>query len=178
MPNSDLIAAEYAALRATIRERATVRLCAVLIGLAFWGGLVVAVPAAAQPGPASLVPFIILVATFEINFFVHTGVERIGRYIQVFYEEQTDTKAWETTAMNYGARFPSGGLDPLFSVVFLAATLLNFLGLLAARPARPGWIAVSLLAHLGFLYRITRARRASAAQRALDLDRFRNLLSK
>ncbi len=178
MPNPDLSTAEYAALRATIRERGTVRLCAVLVGLAVWGGLLTALLIAGGPGPALLVPFIILVATFEINFFVHTGVERIGRYIQVFYEEKNDSRAWETTAMNYGARFPAGGLDPLFSMLFFAATLLNFIGFLTTAPARPGWMAVSLLAHLAFNYRIALARRAASAQRTLDLERFRNLLSK
>jgi len=178
MPNPDLSTAEYVALRATIRERGTVRMCAVLIGLAVWGGLVTALLIAGRPGPGMLVPIMVLVATFEINFFMHTGVERIGRYIQVFYEEQTDSKAWETTAMSYGARFPSGGLDALFSIVFFAATLLNFLAFLTTTPQSPGWLAISLLAHLAFNYRIVRARRASAAQRALDLERFRNLLSK
>ena len=175
MPNPDLSTAEYAALRATIRERGTLRLCAALVGLAVWGALLTALLIAGGPDPALLVPFVILVATFEINFFVHTGVERIGRYVQVLYEEKTDSRAWETTAMNYGARFPSGGLDPLFSMVFFVATLLNFL---TTAPTRPGWLAVSLLAHLAFSYRIVRARRASSAQRALDLERFRNLLSK
>ena len=149
-----------------------------MVGLAVWGGLLTALLIAGGPGPALLVPFIILVATFEINFFVHTGVERIGRYIQVFYEERNDSRAWETTAMNYGARFPAGGLDPLFSMLFFAATLLNFIGFLTTAPARPGWMAVSLLAHLAFNYRIARARRAASAQRTLDLERFRNLLSK
>ena len=56
-------------------------------------------------GAVTLVPFLILAATFELNFFVHTGVERIGRYIQVFFEEAGDSRGWETTAMNYGTRF-------------------------------------------------------------------------
>ena len=178
MGNPDLSTAEYAALRGTIRERGTVRVCAVLIGLSVWGTLVTAVLVTSLRAPALLVPFIILVATFEINFFVHTGVERIGRYLQVFYEEQTGTRGWETTTMSYGSRFPSGGLDPLFSIVFFAATLLNFLGFLTLPPARPIATAISLFAHLTFTYRIVVARRASAAQRALDLERFRNLLSK
>jgi hypothetical protein len=177
MPNPDLSTAEYAALRATIRERGTVRLCAVLIGFGVWGAVAAALLIAAPPGPAPLVPFIILVATFEINFFMHTGVERIGRYIQVFYEEHTDSKAWETTAMNYGARFPRGGLDPLFSIVFFAAALLNFFVFVMPVAAAPGWLAISLIAHLAFNYRIIRARQAAAAQRALDLERFRNLRS-
>ncbi len=119
--------------------------------------------------------FSVLAATFEINFFVHTGVERIGRYIQVFYEERAGSNGWETTAMNYGSTFSASGvLDPLFSILFFSAAVVNFLSSLAV-DLPPGWIAVSLVAHLAFNYRIVRARQASAAQRATDLERFRKL---
>jgi len=101
-------------------------------------------------------------------------VERIGRYIQVFYEERAGATGWETIAMNYGAKFPSR-LDPLFSIIFAAATSLNFFLLVSQRP---GWNALSLLAHLAFAYRIVSAKKSASSQRALDLDRFRSLLSK
>jgi hypothetical protein len=77
--------------------------------------------------------------------------------------------------MSYGAKFPSG-LDPLFSIVFAAATALNFFSSLATAQRRPGWIALSLVAHLAFAYRIVAAKRLAGVQRALDLDRFRSLL--
>ena len=94
-------------------------------------------------GRVTLVPFLVLVGTFEINFFIHTGVERIGRYIQVFYEERAGAIGWETIAMKYGAKFPSG-LDPLFSIIFAAAPSLNFFTSIAVAQRRPGWIALSL----------------------------------
>ena len=166
--------AEYAALRDTIRERGTARLCAVLIGVAAWGALAIALLIAELEGGVTIVPFVVLIVTFEINFFIHTGVERIGRYLQVFYEERAGAIGWETTAMSYGAKFPSG-LDPLFSIVFAAATALNFFSSLVTAQ-RPGWIALSLVAHLAFAYRIVAAKRLAGAQRALDLDRFRSLL--
>src|SRR5918994_5670308 len=166
---------EYRSLRDTIRERGTVRVCAVLIGIAAWGALAIALLIAELRGAVTLVPFIVLVVTFEINFFVHTGVERIGRYLQVFYEERAGAIGWETTAMSYGAKFPSG-LDPLFSIVFAAATILSFFSALPVAAQRPGWIALSLVAHLAFAYRIVAAKRLAGAQRALDLDRFRSLL--
>lgn len=172
---NDLSQAEYEALRQTIRERGTARLCAVLGGLAAWGALTVAVLVAGLSGGVTLVPFILLAATFEINLFIHTGVERIGRFIQVFYEERAGAAGWETIAMNYGAKFP-GGLDPLFSAIFAAAAILNFLSVLAISRPRPGWIALSLIAHLAFAYRIVIARNLSTSQRARDLDRFRSLL--
>ena len=168
------IQAEYQALRDTIRERGTVRLCAVLMGLAAWGALAIALLITELQGAITLVPFVVLIATFEINFFIHTGVERIGRYLQVFHEERDATTGWETIAMNYGAKFP-GGLDPLFSMIFALAAALNFLSSLAVAERRPGWIALSLIGHIAFAYRIVRARKLSAAQRALDLERFRSL---
>lgn len=167
--------AEYQALRDTISHRGTARLCAVLFGLAAWGGLATALAIADTSGPAMLAPLVVLAGTFEINFFVHTGVERVGRYLQVFYEERLGAIAWETIAMNYGAKFPSG-LDPLFGLVFAAAALLNLLLSMSVR--RPEWILLSLLTHLAFGYRIVSARKLAAAQRALDLDRFRSMASK
>jgi len=151
-------------------------LCAVLVGLAAWGALAVALLITELEGGITLVPFLVLVATFELNFFIHTGVERIGRYLQVFYEERAGAIGWETTAMSYGAKFPSG-LDPLFSIVFAGAGILSFFSALPVASRRPGWIVLSFLAHLAFGYRIVSARKLSAAQRALDLDRFRSLLS-
>ena len=166
--------AEYQSLRDTIRERGTVRMCAVLGGLVAWGALAIALPLGELYGSVTLVPFVVLVSTFEINFFIHTGVERIGRYIQVFYEEREGAAGWETVAMSYGRKFPSG-LDPLFSMIFSAAAVLNFFGSLPPADRRPVWIALSLAAHLAFAYRIVSAKRLAASQRALDLDRFRSL---
>ena len=163
---------EYQALRDTIRERGTARLCAVLGGFVAWGALAMALLVTELEGGITLVPFVVLVATFEINFFIHTGVERIGRYLQVFYEEQSGAIGWETTAMNFGAKFPSG-LDPLFAAIFASATVLKFLSSLAVAQLWPGWIAISLVAHVAFAYRIVAARKLAGAQRALDLDRFR-----
>jgi 4-hydroxybenzoate polyprenyltransferase len=93
----------------------------------------------------------------------------------VFYEERSGAIGWETIAMNYGAKFPSG-LDPLFGLVFAAAALLNLTLSISIR--QPAWIVLSLLSHVAFGYRIVSARKDAAAQRALDLDRFRSLLSK
>ena len=167
--------AEFEALRATIRERGTARLYVVIAGLAAWAALATALLLADLAGSITLAPFLILAATFELNFFIHTGVERIGRYLQVFHEERTGSSGWETIAMRYGATFPGGGLDPLFSIIFFSAAVVNFLSSLAVATPRPGWIGVSLVAHLAFNYRIVRARQASAAQRAAELERFRKL---
>lgn len=173
---NDQTQTEYQALRDTIRERGTARLCAVLVGLIAWGALAIALLLAEFQGGVTLVPFLVLAATFEINFFIHTGVERIGRYLQVFFEERAGAAGWETTAMSYGAKFPSGP-DPLFSILFATAAALNFFSALAVAERRPGWIVLSFIAHLVFAYRIVSARKLAASQRALDLDRFRSLRS-
>ena len=164
---------EYQSLRDTIRERGTVRVCAVLGGLAAWGALAVASLLTGVSGAIALVPLVVLAATFEINFFIHTGVERVGRYIQVFYEEREGAAGWETIAMSYGQKFPSG-LDPLFCVIFSIAAALNFLSSVALMQRRLEWIVLSLAAHLAFGYRIVNARALASSQRAIDLERFRN----
>lgn len=168
--------AEYQGLRATIRERGTIRVCTVLAGLIALIAAIIALRAAQLDGVIALLPLLLLAATFEINFFMHTGVERIGRYIQVFYEERSGTRGWETAAMNYGAKFPSS-LDPLFSSIFAAAAALNFLTTVPLA-REPGWIVLLVVGHGAFAYRIVSAKKLAAAQRALDLERFRSLLSK
>ena len=80
--------AEYEALRATIRERGTVRMWVILVGLLTWGALAIGPWAAGSRGALTLVPLLAIAATFEISFFIHTGVERVGRYLQVLYEDQ------------------------------------------------------------------------------------------
>ena len=132
---TDLRESEYDALRATIRERGTMRICAVLGGLVAWGALAITLLIVARPGAITLVPLLVLAATFEIGFFIHTGVERIGRYLQVFYEEAAGSPGWETTVMNYGSTHR--GLDPFFAAVFSACVAVNFVGTLPPPTGRP-----------------------------------------
>jgi len=161
---------EYRALRDTIRERGTARVWIVLIGLALWASLTVATFALAPFPAATVLPLLVLAAGFEIVFSLHTGVERIGRYIQVFHEEET---GWEHVAMAYGQRFGGGG-DPLFANFYRTATVLNFLPAAFARP-QPVEVAVVGGIHALFIVRVEFARRRAARQRAIDLDRFDQL---
>jgi hypothetical protein len=170
----ELSRTEFEALRATIRERGTVRMWVVSLGLAAWGLLAVSLVIAELSGGVSLVPFLVLAATFEISFFIHTGVERIGRYIQVYFEDASGWSGWETTAMNYGQRFP-GGADPLFIMVFAASAFVNFFSSITTAVLRPGWILLSLIAHGLFAWRLITADRLATRQRATDLERFRAL---
>ena len=170
----DLRELEYTALRDTIRERGSIRMCAILIALVAWGALAIGLLAAQLTGAATIVPVMVLASGFEVSFFVHTGVERIGRYIQVFYEEDQNTAAWETSAMNYGRSFP-GGKDPLFITLFAIAATVNFVSTFGLLTHRPGWMLISFVAHLAFGWRLVNARRLSGLQRATDLERFRSL---
>jgi hypothetical protein len=167
----DFHQSEYEALRATIRERGTARIWVVLTGVAAWGAIAILAGVTNVHQSVSFVPVLVLVAAYEINFFVHTGVERIGRYIQVFYEEPARASSgWETTTMNYGAKYP-GGLDPLFTVVFYAAAALDFFTSVRGL----WWSLLSLIAHAAFVYRVFSTTRLAATQRATDLERFRSL---
>ena len=166
---------EYTALRATIRERGTTRVWIALAGLAVWAGLTIATAALASLPIATLLPLLVLAAAFEIVFALHTGVERIGRYIQVFFEAPGE-RAWEHTAMAFGRAFPGGGSDPLFTPYFALAAILNVIPAALARPVAIEWVVVAL-PHVLFVGHLWRGRRRSAGQRAIDLERFEKLKS-
>ena len=161
---------EYRALRDTIRERGTTRVWVFVAGLLGWAALVIATAALAALPVATLLPLLILAAVFEAVFALHIGVERIGRYIQVYFEE---TSGWEHAAMAYGRTFRGGG-DPLFALVFVGATILNFVPVLIAEPVAIEVVVIGF-AHVLFIVRIALARRHARRQRALDLERFQRI---
>jgi hypothetical protein len=174
---------EYRALRDTIRERSTARLWITLVGLAAWTALTLTTAVLALPPIVALLTLLLLVAVFELVFSIHTAVERIGRYIQVFLEDDGAAARWEHTAMDFGRvrneppgneRAATAPLDALFSPIFLVATLLNLVPVMIAAPVPVEWIVIGAV-HLLFAVRIVAARRAAGEQRALDLGRFRKL---
>ena len=119
---------EYRALRATIRQRGSLRVTLFLVILVAWAAVTIATAALAALPVATLLPLLLLAAGFEVVFGLHTAVERIGRYLQVFYEDDDQTppeRAWERTAMAYGRAYP-GGSDPLFVVFFIIASRVTF----------------------------------------------------
>ena len=159
---------EYKALRATIQHRGTARMVVLPIVFVGWAGTAVAAAAVITVPVSTLVPLLILVAGFEAVFALHINIERIGRYLQVFHEEDG---GWERVTMLFGQRFPGSGPDPLFGRLFVLATSVNFL------PAGLGFESIPelvLLAvpHLFFINRIRMARAFAASQRAGDLERF------
>lgn len=167
---------EFAALRATIRERGTVRLILTWATFVAWAALLVATVAWTVVPAAVLVPLLVLAAGFETTFAIHTGVERVGRYLQVFYEkhagERAGPRGWETMALRYGQRF-AGGPDPLFSVLFVIAAVLNYFPVMGAGVMVE---RVSLgVFHALVVARVIVAQRRAARQRDEDLERFRSL---
>lgn len=142
-----------------------------------WAGLSLVLLLFSELPVATLLPLAVLAAGFEAVHALHVGVERIGRYLQVFYEETSgygtvSPPRWETTATEAGPRLPGGGVDPLFSLLFSVAVIVN---LATSFVPGPTSVEVSVLGgvHLVLLIRIVRARMAAARQRAKDLAHYR-----
>jgi hypothetical protein len=162
---------EYRALRLTISQRGTAKVWVLVVGIIGWAALTMATAALASLPVATFLPLLVLAVTFEAIFSLHVGVERIGRYIQVFHEEPT---GWEHTAMAFGRPLKGTGTDPLFVAHFLIAAMLNIVPALLAEPVRLELIVVGS-AHMLFALRVVLARHSASRQRAADLKRFEDM---
>lgn len=162
---------EYRALRRTISQRGTAKAWIFVAGTVGWAALTMATAALAQLPIATLLPLLVLAVTFEAIFSLHVGVERIGRYLQVFHEDAT---GWEHTAMAFGRPLKGTGTDPLFVAHFLIATLLNIVPALLAEPVQLELTVVGT-AHLLFVIRVLLARHSASRQRAADMKRFEEM---
>lgn len=178
---------EYGALRATIRERGTARVCIFAGGIAAWGALAVATAALASTPLATLLPLLVLAAVFEAVFALHVGVERVGRYLQVFYEvgaagadpsaaprREPPGPGWEHAAMAFGRPPGAAAVDALFCIPFLLAALFNIAPALVVEPTRAELVFIGG-AHALFALRVVVAREAARRQRAVDLARFQEI---
>jgi hypothetical protein len=172
---------EYRELRRTIAIRGTVRIALVPLTFVSWAGLAIVLVIYAQLPVAALFTLAILAAGFEAVHALHVGVERIGRYLQVYYEEAVpDTSVtgsrpgWETTAMAVGPALPGGGADPLFTVLFCCAAVTNTVPALLPVPT-PLEMALIGALHVAFVVRVLRARMAAARQRTVELEQFRRV---
>jgi hypothetical protein len=165
---TDRAVEEYKVLRATISQRGSVRTCVFVLGLAIW--CIVAVAATFVSIPLiTILPLVLLAGTFEAVFALHVGVERVGRYLQVFHDDR-----WEQTAMAFGAPLAGTGSDPLFIVFFGLAAVCNFVPVLLVEPVRIELATIGGV-HALFLVRLVVARRVAGRQRAADLERFRQI---
>ena len=168
----NLTESEYTALRHTIASRGTARITLLPVTLIGWATVAATLTVLGNHPATSLFSLMILAGGFEAIHAMHVGVERIGRYLQVFYEADSAGRMWETTAMSVGPALPGGGIDPLFTLVFALATFLNLLPAMVPSPTSLE-LAVILVMHAAFLVRIVRARGAATRQRAVDLESYR-----
>ena len=175
---------EYRALRATIRTRGSLRLIVIALTFVSWAaaGLALLILLDRPVPAAALFPLALLAAGFEVVFAAHTGVERVGRYLQAFYESGAGPApnrppCWETVLHTAGAELPSGGTDPLGSRLFVLAVAIN---LIPALLTRGGPLTVDLtgtavslggvaLLHVAMLARVRQATRFARGQRDADL---------
>lgn len=171
---------EYLVLRKTIAQRGALRPVLVLCGTGIWAALLTVVLILLPYPVAAAIPLLVLLITFEVIRPLHFGAERIGRYLQVFYEEQgdagrplNDTPSWERVAMRFDA-VPGVGGHPLFVPAFLLATAINYLAVLLPQPVT---IELSVMAvpHLAFIAWLVAADRAMRNQRTIELSRLREL---
>jgi hypothetical protein len=167
--------AEYAFLRQTIATRGTTRMILLPVTLIGWGALTLIILFLGEFPVAALISLAVLVGGFEAIHALHVGVERVGRYLQVQYEGRPDGPRWETTVMAVGPSLPGGGIDPLFTFVFVGAAFINLIPALLPRPTHLELGVVGVV-HLLFVIRVVRARGAAARQRAVELESFRALI--
>ena len=171
---------EYLVLRRTIAQRGALRHILFVAGIGLWAVTSTAVLVWLPSSVAALIPLLVLVATFEAIRPLHFGAERIGRYLQVFFEESgdpqrplRDTPSWERVAMHFGT-VPGVGGHPLFVPVFLLATIVNHFVAMQANLAFADHIILAVL-HVAFAGWLFSAHRAMKKQRQIELDRMRHL---
>jgi hypothetical protein len=166
-----LTESEFTTLRATIASRGTVRMVLVPVIVIGWASLAIVVVLFSDLPVAALLPLAVLVGGFETINALHVGVERIGRYLQTFYEGSAGGPAWETTAMAVAPRVRASGVDPLFTAVFVITAILNMTTALVPEPTPLEKLVIGAF-HAAFLVRIARARQVAGSQRAHDLQAF------
>ena len=157
-------------MRATIRERGTVRM--VLVPLAFigWAAVAIATAAIITVALSTLVPLLVLAAAFEGVFALHVNVERIGRYVQAFHDRQAmggNTSRWRSAAAR------GGGPDALFGRLFIFGVSVNFFP--AALGGLPWEIAVVGACHFACSSGSGRRRALPRGSARTDLARFEAL---
>jgi hypothetical protein len=168
---------EYRSLRETIQSRGSLRFAIAMTAFATWAALSLWCWTSVAGAVVGLVPLFVLVAGFEVVLSIHTGVERVGRYVQRMFETgEPKAPSWEHVAMAMGARWLSpGGLDPLFSLLFILAAWLNFIP--SAAQADTLQLTIVTTAHAAFIIRVVMARRFAARQRAADIAALESVIS-
>ena len=171
---------EYLVLRRTIAQRGALRPILLVVGIGLWALVLTAVIAWLPYPVAAAIPLLVIAATFEAIRPLHFGAERIGRYLQVFYEEAgepdrplRDTPSWERVAMSFGT-VPGVGGHPLFIPIFFLATLTNYFAVIIPGPL-PVEMGVMAVLHVAVIAWFLAAHAATRKQREVELSRMRDL---
>lgn len=175
-PPAGLELEEYRQLRATVRERGSLRVVLFVVTIAAWALVAGLVGTFVSLPLASLLPLLVLMAGFEAVHQLHIGVERIGRFLYVRYENAIARPMWETAiaAFGTGHRPSTRPADALFSMIFSLAIAVNFLvATLGATSAE--LIGVGAVHGLAVV-RVLLARMRTRTQRAEDQKRFEDVI--
>jgi hypothetical protein len=81
-----LTESEFTSLRRTITVRGTVRMALLPVTLLGWAIVALLLLLFGELPAAVVFPLAVLVGGFEAIHALHVGAERIGRYLQVYYE--------------------------------------------------------------------------------------------
>lgn len=180
-PADELSVQEYRQLRDAIAARGDLRARMFLGGIAAWAGALIAVLAALPYPLTATIPLAVLVAVFETIRPIHFGAERIGRYLQVYYEERgtlsrplAETPSWERSAMAVGGSLPGAAGHPLYLPVFLIAVALNYLAVILPGPVLAEMVLLAI-PHAAFIVWLLIVDHAVRLQRERELNRLRVL---
>ena len=77
---------EFRSLRDAVANRGQSRTALAVAGFGVWAVVLTAMVIAPPYPIVAVIPLVVLLATFEAIRPLHFGAERIGRYLQVFYE--------------------------------------------------------------------------------------------
>ena len=163
--------AEFTVLRQTIAARGTARVVLAAATVSTWATLATALGLFSELPLLALVPLCALAAGYEAVWALHVGAERIGRFIQVAHETEPGQASWETTVMQLGPGLPGGGVNPLFSVAFGAASVVNLGAAFAPEPT-PLEVVMLFAGHLAVLLRLVQTRVWAGRQRQAVLAAF------
>jgi hypothetical protein len=168
---------EYRVLRHTIAQRGTWRVALLWAGTVAWAAALLAVLIWLPYPAAAAIPLLLLASSFEAARALHLGVERIGRYVQVFHEPDQpsgDDARWEHVAMALGPQLPGAGGHPLGTPLFVAATGVNLLAVMLPGPVPVEWAAL-LVPHGALVAWMLVCDRRMRRQRAVELEQFERL---
>jgi hypothetical protein len=166
----DLHVHDSESLRAAIRVRETTAPVLLVAAILGWAALTLWVFTTDVLSAATLVPLIVLAASFEAVFALHLTASRLARYLQV-----AGDAGWEHLALSYRQRFGAIGANGLFTPIFGLAAVVNFVP--AAVSGTVDELVGIGIAHGLFGLRLIIATRRATRLHDEDLARFRSLLS-